>query len=67
LALAAASKESDGQHAECECATGEHHRLSPRKPLNLVEELVRVALPHVAAEALDLLGAPIGILGQHRL
>jgi hypothetical protein len=67
LALAAAPKESDGQHAECECAAGEHHRLPPRKPLDLAEELICVALAHVAAETLDLLGAPVDILGEHRL
>jgi len=67
LALAAAPKEPDGQHAERECAAGEHHRLPPREPLDLGEELIRVALAHVAADTLDLLGASIDILRQHRL
>jgi len=67
LALAAAPKESDGQHAERECTAGEHHRLPPCKPLDLAEELIRVALAHVAAETLDLLGASIDILRERRL
>jgi hypothetical protein len=65
--LAAAPKESDGQHAKRERAAGEDHRLPPRESLHLGEELARVALAHVAADTLDLLGAAIDVPGERRL
>lgn len=67
MSLTAAPQESDGQHAERKGAAGEDHRLAPREPLDLGEELVRIALAHVPTDALELLGASIDILREHRL
>ena len=64
---ATAPQEPNGQHTEREGAAGEDHRLTTRKPLDLGDELVRIALAHVAADTIELLGTAIGILGQHGL
>jgi hypothetical protein len=65
--LPATPEEPDGQHAKRECAAGEDHRLTACEPFDLGDELVGIAPSHVAADALDLLGAAIGVLGQRRL
>jgi hypothetical protein len=65
--LAAAPQEPNGQHTERKRATREDQRLTPSERLDFGDELVRVALAHVAAHAFDLLGAAIDVLGQRRL
>jgi hypothetical protein len=62
-----APEEPDGQHAEGERAAREDHRLPTGKLLEIADELTRLAMTQIPTEALDLLGATVGVRRQHRL
>lgn len=67
LWLTLAAEETDRQHAEGERAACKGDWLPSRESFDIRDELTRVASAQISAEVLNLFGATISILSQHRL